>query len=291
MKKLASIFTVALVIILVMGATGQAEKKELKAGVLQWSDQITLGTIGTYMLKEKFGYKVKTVEFFEWGLAFAALERGDIDFMPALINFCCADYWNRSKEKLEKIGVPSYGMDMGLVVPSYVPVNSIAELNQQKEKFGKKIIGIEPGSGLVRQTKQVVKGYDLDFTLVEGSTAAVNAALKSAIQKKEWILVTHWVPAWPMLVWDLKFLKDPKGIQQGPQAYHYIGRKGFQKDYPFAREVLSGIFIHVDHINQWAAWFKEEKTKEEALKLWLTVKANQDLVDRWATIASPDRYK
>lgn len=291
MRKLASIFAVTLIIILAMGATSQAEKKKLKAGVLQWSDQITLGTIGTYVLKEKFGYEVETVDFFEWGVAFAALEKGDIDFMPSLINFCCEDYWKRSKEKLEKIGVPSYGMDMGFVVPTYVPVNSIAELNQNKEKFGKKIIGIEPGSGLMRQSKRVVEAYDLDFTLVEGSTAAMNAALKSAIQKKEWIVVTHWVPTWAMLVWDLKFLKDPKGIQQGPQAYHYIGRKGFAKDYPFAREVLSGIFIHVDHINQWASWFKEEKTKEEALKLWLAEKSNQDLVDRWATIGSPDRYK
>lgn len=51
------------------------------------------------------------------------------------------------KNKLEKLSASSHGLMQGIVVPSYVPIDSIAQLNQYKDKFDKKIIGIEPGAG------------------------------------------------------------------------------------------------------------------------------------------------
>jgi glycine betaine/proline transport system substrate-binding protein len=289
MKRIALSMLVVFIIMMAFGATAQAENKKIKMGVLQWSDQLSVAMAAEYTL-ERMGYEVEQIDFFEWGIAFAALERGDIDLMPSLINFCAQDYWERSKEKLEKIGVPSFGMAQGLVVPSYVPIDSIDQINSIKDKIGGKIIGIEPGAGLMRQVTQQIEGYGLDVDLAEGSTAAMSASLKSAIAKKKWIVTMLWTPSWMVQTFDVKFLKDPKGIGQPPQAYHYLGRKGFRKEMPFASEVLAGIFLTVPNISDIALSLKDGKKMPEAWKIWLSQGQNQAVADAWMVIGSPDRY-
>ena len=290
MKKIVWLLLVVFSVVMVFGATAQAENKKIKIGVLQWADQMSVAMAAEYTL-ERFGYDVEQVDFFEWGIAFAALERGDIDLMPTLINFCAEDYWERSKEKLEKIGVPSFGMVQGMIVPSYVPIDSIEQINSIKDKIGGKIVGIEPGAGLMRQTKQQIEAYGLEVDLAEGSTAAMTASLKSAIAKKKWMVTVLWTPSWMIQTYDVKFLKDPKGIGQPAQAYHYLGRKGFRKEMPFAAEVLAGIFLPLDAISNISLSLKEGKKMPEAWKIWLTNPTNKAVADAWTVIGSPDRYK
>jgi glycine betaine/proline transport system substrate-binding protein len=169
------------------------------------------------------------VEFFEWGIAYATLAKGDVDILMSQMNFVAWDYWTRYKNRLEKLSCSSHGLNQGIVVPSYVPIDSIDELNQHKDKFNRKIIGIEPGAGLMRQTREVIEGYGLDFELVDGSTAAMAASVKSALAKKEWIATIMWTPSWMTQAFDIKFLKDPKGLQQPAQTYYWLA-KDFQRN-------------------------------------------------------------
>ena len=289
MKKILWTLVVIFSIVMIFGSSAQAQNKKLKIGVLQWNDCMSVSMAAEYTL-ERFGYEVEQVEFFEWGIAFAALERGDIDLLASLINFCAQDYWARSKEKTEKIGVPSFGMEQGLVVPSYVPIDSIDQINSIKDKVGNKIIGIEPGSGLMRQTGQVMEAYNIELELAEGSSAAMTASLKSAIAKKKWIVTMLWTPSWMVQTFDVKFLKDPKGVQQSAQAYHYLGRKGFRKDHPFAAEILAGIFLPLPHISDISLLVKDGKKMPEAFDIWMKQGNNKALVDSWAVVGSADRY-
>jgi glycine betaine/proline transport system substrate-binding protein len=140
------------------------------------------------------------------------LTKGDIQMLASQTDYVAQDYWDKNKNRLEKISPVSHGLYQGIAVPKYVPIDSIDQLNDNADKFGGKIIGIEPGSGLMRDTGNAVKDYGLKLQLVEGSTAAMTAALKSAIDRKEWIAVTIWEPSWMMQKYDVKFLKDPKGV-------------------------------------------------------------------------------
>lgn len=54
---------------------------------------------------------------------------------------------------------------IGLVVPDYVPISRIEELNADKERFGAKIVGIDAGSGIMKVTNDAISAYQLDFTL------------------------------------------------------------------------------------------------------------------------------
>ena len=272
------------ILIMVIGMTSAAaaESKKIKMGVLQWNDLVCPSLVTKKVMEKAYGYDIEVVEFFEWGIAFATLAKGDVDILMSQINFVAWDYWTRYNKKLEKLSCSSHGLNQGIVVPSYAPVDSIDQLNQYKDKFGGKIIGIEPGAGLMRQTHGVIDGYGLDFELVDGSTAAMTATVKSALAKKEWIAAVMWTPSWMTQAFDVKFLKDPKGIQQPPQSYYWLGRKGFVQDFPQAREIMAGVFVPLDDNIKMTGYIKEGLKPEEAVNRWL--KENPVIPERWMSI-------
>ena len=98
---------------------------------------------------------------------------------------------------------------MGLVVPSYVTISSIEELNGHKDEFRNEIIGIDVGAGLMNETERVIQEYPVELTLKPSSGATMVAFLQKSIENKEWIVVTGWTPHWMFSRYDLKFLDDP----------------------------------------------------------------------------------
>jgi glycine betaine/proline transport system substrate-binding protein len=197
-------------------------------------------------------------------------------------DYVAQDYWNKNKNRLEKISPVSHGLFQGLAVPKYVAVDSIDQLNENADKFGGRIIGIEPGAGLMRDTTKAVKDYGLKLKLVEGSSAAMTAALKSAIDRNEWIVATVWEPSWMVQKFDVKFLKDPKGVYPPPQSYYWIGNKGFSAENPQAREVLASVYVPLADITSINAAVKDGKTMEQAVKDWTD--SHADLLKRWENI-------
>ncbi|SCB34900.1 glycine betaine ABC transporter substrate-binding protein [Rhizobium hainanense] len=261
--------------------SAHAEEKSITVGTMSWEDLTPITGI-TKKVLEDAGYTVKVVPFSEWGIAYAALGKGDIQILASQTDYVAQDYWDKNKKRLEKISPVSHGLFQGVAVPKYVPIDSMDQLNANADKFGGKIVGIEPGSGLMRDTANAVKGYDLKLQLVEGSTAAMTAALKSAVDRKEWIAVTIWEPSWMMQKYDVKFLKDPKGIFPPPQSYYWIGKKGFSADYPHAREVIASVYVPLADITAINSAVNDGKTMDDAIKDWTT--SHADLLKRWENI-------
>ncbi|MBY5330733.1 glycine betaine ABC transporter substrate-binding protein [Rhizobium leguminosarum] len=263
--------------------SAQAEEKSITIGTMSWEDLTPITGITKKVLEDK-GYTVKVVPFSEWGIAYAALTKGDIQMLASQTDYVAQDYWDKNKNRLEKISPVSHGLFQGVAVPKYVPIDSMEQLNENADKFGGKIVGIEPGSGLMRDTSNSVKDYDLKLQLVEGSTAAMTAALKSAVDRKEWIAVTIWEPSWMMQKYDVKFLQDPKGVFPPPQSYYWIGKKGFSADYPHAREVIASIYVPLADITAMNSAVNDGKTMDEAIAAW--TESHADLIKRWENIKS-----
>lgn len=259
----------------------QAEEKTITLGTLSWEDLTPITGITKKVLEDS-GYTVKVVEFSEWGIAYAALTKGDIQVLTSQTDYAAHDYWSKNKNRLEKLSPVSYGLYQAIAVPKYVTIDSIEQLNENSEKFGGKIIGIEPGSGLMSDASKAVKDYGIKLQLLEGSTAAMTAALKSAVDRKEWVAVTVWEPSWMAQKFDLKFLKDPKGVFPPPQAYYWIGHKGFTADYPHAREVIASVYVPLADITAINGEVKDGKTMDEAIKGW--TEKNAELLKRWKNI-------
>jgi glycine betaine/proline transport system substrate-binding protein len=82
-----------------------------------------------------------------------------------------------------------------------------------------KIIGIEPGAGIMINTEKAIGEYGLQeagWELQESSSAAMMAAFQDALQNEEPIVVTIWEPHALFSLADIRKLKDPKGIYNNP---------------------------------------------------------------------------
>ncbi|MGV6873146.1 glycine betaine ABC transporter substrate-binding protein [Pseudochelatococcus sp. B33] len=258
-----------------------AQEKVIKMGTHVYEDLTPITGITKKVLEDK-GYKVEVTEFSEWGIAYAALAKGDIEILASQIDYVAQDYWNRNKRRLEKLSPVSHGLYQAFAVPSYVDIASIEDLNANAQKFGGRIVGIEAGSGLMREAAEAVKAYGLNLQLIEGSTAAMTATLKASIDRQEWIAVTVWEPSWMMQRFKLRFLEDPKGIFAPPQSYYWIAQAGFAEKNPEAREIIAGVYVPLAAINAINGAVSDGKTMDEAVAEW--VEANADLISRWENI-------
>lgn len=273
----------ATVIAASLAAPATAQEKVIHMGTMSWEDLTPITGITRKVLEDQ-GYTVEVEEFSEWGIAYAALTKGDIDIMASQTDYVAHDYWTKNMDRLEKISPVSHGLYQAIAVPSYVTINSMDELNANADKFGGKIIGIEPGSGLMRDAAASVDAYGLNMELVEGSTAAMTAALDSAISRQEWIAVTVWEPSWMMQKYDVKFLADPKAVFPAAQSYYWIGTRGFSEANPHAREVIASVYVPLADITAINGAMNEGKTMEEAVADWTAT--NADLLKRWEAIKS-----
>jgi len=261
----------------------QAQDKVIKMGSIAYVDTLPIALISKKMLEQE-GFKVELTEFTEQGILFAALAKGDIEITANYINYVTFDHWKKYNKRLERISAVSHGLYQPLVVPSYVPINSLEELNSVAEQMEGKIIGIETGSALYKETELAVKAYGLNYRVVGGSTPAMIAQLQSALERKAPIVTMLWDPTWMMAKFDVKFLKDPKGIFAPPQTKHWIANKGWSAKNPLAREVLASIYVPIEDVRAINAQINDGMTMNEAVEIWWT--KNQDLIKRWQVMSS-----
>ncbi|CAG7657072.1 glycine betaine ABC transporter substrate-binding protein [Paenibacillus allorhizosphaerae] len=153
------------------------------------------------------------------------------------------------------------------------------------------IIGIDPGAGIMKSTEKALKDYELkDWKLVEGSGAAMAAALDKAYKNKKPIIITGWTPHWMFAKYDLKYLKDPKGVYGGDEQIHTVVRNGLKADHPSAYSFLDRFEWTPEDMAKVMVAIQEGKKPEEAASEW--IKGNAAKVDAWVKdIAKADGKK
>lgn len=243
-------------------------------------DGNTLVTNLSRILLEQMGYKVE-LKLVDTGLAYTAIASGTGDIWSGAWLPGQQSYLNKYGDKLDILAMAYLPTPGGLVVPGYAPIRSIEDLKRPevKAKLGGKIIGIDAGSGIMITTARVLKDYGLDYELVPGSAAAMEAAFRSAYARNEWIVVTGWCPTAMCGKYDVKFLVDPKGIFSEYRNFHVV-RRGFRADHPRAAAFLSRFTLYVDQLSRMILLMNEEKAKPDVVARQF-IERNPELVYYW----------
>ncbi|MCA1295616.1 glycine/betaine ABC transporter [Paenibacillus sp. alder61] len=148
------------------------------------------------------------------------------------------------------------------------------------------IIGIDPGAGIMKATADALEQYELkDWTLIEGSGAAMTAMLDKAIKKEEPIIITGWTPHWMFSKYDLKYLEDPKKVYGEAEEIHTIVRKGLKEDHPVAYEFLDRFEWSSDEMGEIMTAIQDGTDPAEAAKAWAD--SHGDRVDAWTKDLQP----
>ena len=201
---------------------------------------------------------------------------GDV-FMDAWLPNTHMHYWEDYGDNLVKLGESFSEGTTGLVVPSYLPVNSIEELNAYEDKFGGRIIGVGSGAGIHATTIKAIEEYNLNFDQITSSGPSMIAALEKATKKEDWIVVTGWKPHLKWLEFDLKYLDDPKGIYP-KDVCAIISRRGFEEDKPEAAIFFKNFNLTEDQMYGLMDLVNDKGGKAGALEWY---KANKEMVDGW----------
>jgi len=211
--------------------------KQVELVYVEWSSEVASTNVIRVVLEQQ-GYTV-TLTPVSAAAMWQAVASGDADAMVAAwLPTTHGHYLKRVKNKVVDLGPNLEGTRIGLVVPEYVKVDSIADLNHYADRFRQRIIGMDPGAGLMSKTEQMIDVYQLDLRLIEGSGATMVAALDDAIINKQWIVVTGWTPHWKFARWDLKYLADPKNVYGQTGQIHTVARQGLQKSMPEVYRIL-----------------------------------------------------
>lgn len=186
--------------------------------------------------------------------------------------------FERYGDQMVDLGPNLEGAKIGLVVPSYMDVDSIADLT---DEAGQVITGIEPGAGVVAASERSLEEYDnLDgWEVHTSSSGAMTTELRTAYGNEEEIIVTGWSPHWKFQEFDLKYLEDPNGTFGEAETINTMVREGLEEDMPEVYQVLDNFNWTTDDIEAVMLDISEGTLPEDAAAAW--VEENQDKVAEW----------
>lgn len=250
---------------------------------VEWPEGVAYTHLAKVILEEKMGYDVNITSA-DVGASYTSVANGDKDaFMETWLPVLHRDYMERYEDDLLDLGPIYEGTKEGLVVPEYVDIDRISELNDHADKFDNEIIGIDAGAGIMKTTEEVIEEYGLDLELVSSSDAAMTAALKDAVEKEEWIVVTGWKPHWKFERWDLKFLEQDEDKEVwGAGKIHIMGKQDLERDKPELAQFLENMFFTDEQLADLMLAVRDaggDESIEAVVAEWM--EDNDDVVNAW----------
>jgi len=262
------------------GTDTTEEKGTVKLVYVNWAEGVAMTNLAKVVLEDKMGYTVE-ITMADVAPIFTALANNDQDaFMDSWLPVTHGSYIAEYGEDLEDLGINYENAKLGLVVPSYMAVDSIADLNTIKDELDGQITGIDSGAGMMAQTETAIEEYALDLELLPGSGPAMTAALGAAIDENESIVVTGWAPHWMFARWDLKILEDPKLIFGDAENIHTMARKGLSTDMPEVAEFLTNFTVNDQQLGSLMGAIADSDEDPDAVaRTWMA--ENEELVNSW----------
>jgi len=259
-----------------------ADKGDVHIGLNNWAENIAVSNMWKILLEER-GYDVKLSSagksVIYSGIATDSIDIGLEVWMPKTDK----QYYERYKEDIT-LQEPWYrGTGLGLVVPEYVDVDSIAELNANAEKFVQDgdpaIVGIDPGSAIMGLTEEAIDKYDLDLKLISSSGPGMTSALDRAYNREQPIVVTLWNPHWAFADYNLKYLDDPKNIYGEGEDIHWMSRPEFAKANPEVVTWMNNWEMNDQQVGGLMATINEQDDPQAGARKW--IENNRELVESW----------
>lgn len=265
---------------------GSSASKTLTVGNIGWDENVAVSNLTKILLEEDLGYEKVELKTLDIGLLFDGVASGDLDaFQDVWLPKTHETYWNKYKDEIVDLGRWYEGpASLGLAVPDYVEAQSIGDLNEYRSEFGGKIVGIEPGSGIMKITEnEAIPEYDLDYELIGSSTPSMLSEVKKAVGNKEPVVFTAWKPHWVFTAYPVRYLEDPKGAMGGSEHLVAIARQGLKEDAPDAFALLDALNLSEDQLGELELAIQKSGEPLKGTKTWLD--DNRDVVKPWVDAA------
>jgi glycine betaine/proline transport system substrate-binding protein len=262
-------------------AGGGQSSKTINIGYISWDENVANSYLWKELLEEQ-GYKVNLNQL-EVAALYSGVAQGQLDIFMAATPKTHSDYWQRFDKKFTVLGQWYDTLSQSVAVPDYTGLKTMDDLKGKSNEFNGEIVGIEAGSGLMRQLHDnAVKDYDLSgYKILDGSTPAMLAALDKAIKAKKPIAVTLWQPHWAFSKYPMVLLEDPKGSFGGNDVYKTIASKQFADGNKKVADELAKFHMTPEQLQSLELKISEagQGKEQAAAKAWIG--ENESVVKAW----------
>ena len=271
------------------GEGGAGPEKTARLTYVNWEEGVAYTHLAQAILEDEMGFEVETVAA-DVGPAYQAVATGDMDaFMEAWLPGLHASYMEELGDSLVDLGIIYEEAVSGLVVPQYMidaGIETVSDLRSEEavENLDGQITGIDAGAGIMITTEQeAMPAYglvDAGYELVPSSGPAMMAALETAYQNEEWIVVTGWQPHSMFGYFDLAILEQDEEEVWGLDDIHILGRTGIEDEKPELAQFLGNMSMTTAEMGDLMVYIAESDLDTlDAAREWKN--ENTDIWSDW----------
>lgn len=268
----------------------QGVSRDMEMVTVNWIEGMAMTYMQQAILEDSLDMNVDVNEVQGGGIAFSSVAQGDADFFnEAWLPTTHQDPWDKNKESSQKLGYTYKGTSVGVVVPSYVEVDTFPELSKYRQELNGTLNGIESGAAINGQMERTLELYGMDdnFSVTAASGPANWQALESAINDNEAIAVAGWKPHWKWNVYDIMYVDGGRtghnvDIWGEPEDIFTIVDDEFIDEFP--KKVvcfLKEFEANDEQVGSLMNAFRDrgDMSKPEAARQW--IKDNPEHVSMW----------
>jgi glycine betaine/proline transport system substrate-binding protein len=264
----------------------QQEDRTIRMVYANWSEGVAMTHLTAEILEQHLGYTVD-LKMTDVESVFKHLSQGEYDvFVDAWLPVTHNAYLEQYGNELDDLGINVEKVQTGLVVPDYVNINTISELDALADT----IYGIGAGAGVMEGTKQAIKVYNLSAHLKTGNEQSMTTKLMEAVKRREPVVITGWTPHWMSNRLNLKFLEDPQNVYGDSEQIHTIARDEFTNDHPYAALFFERFELNEKQLGSLMDELQAFPNNERrAVRNWMD--ENEILINKWIRGLEPQREK
>ena len=269
------------------GSSSDNSNKTITLGDIGWTESIAVSNLTKVLFEEDLGYQSVELNTLDVSLLFQGVAGGDLAAFQDVWMPNHTDLLNNVQEQVEHLDPWFQGeTSFGLAVPSYMEVESLADLNDSPAEV---IIGIEPGTPMVeRVDEHVIPAYNLNIEQQASSTAGMLSEMERRYPEESPFVFMPWCPHWMCNEYDFRFLEDPKDAQgnlNDPATISTIVNGDLSEEDPVAYEFMRTFTLNEEQLNSLENEIR--KADDDAVagaQAWL--EDNRDVVEPWLEAAN-----
>lgn len=264
---------------------GENNQHQLTLVYTDWTESVAMTYLVAHLLEKELDYDI-VIKMADVDQVFRELGTAGADvFVDVWLPATHKTYMGQYPE-LEDLGAHYHEAKTGLVVPAYMPVNDIKDL---QEHYEGSILGIDSAAGIMQSAKKALASYQLEHELTASSDAEMAERLEEAIKRRQPVVVTGWEPHWLFYRYDVRFLEDPKAVFMERESIHAIGRSGFSEEFPHAAQFFDRMVLTEKQMNSLLYEMKMHSEARQGVKRW--IEKNAFIVNQWTKGLGEQRQK
>jgi glycine betaine/proline transport system substrate-binding protein len=273
-----------------LSTPGQAEERvgEVVMGQISLSFYAVTAAVVDEVL-ERLGHSVEIVQG-SHGQIFPRLGAGEVDLLVAAwLPHGHATYWERYGSQAESIAVLYEGARFAWMVPTYVPTDLVAQIDDLKKpevlsRMDKTIQGTSRDSGNMMVSAEVMHAYGLEeagYRLVPVTLSEFYGSYDRAIAAQRWFVMPLWFPNCINRVGNMRPLKEPRQVLGQANAGTLVASRAWAQRAPERTlQVLRRMHLGMDAVEEMDYEVNREgKSSKQAARDWM--ERNQTEVDAW----------